>query len=64
MHPCPTCKKPADDDAATFPFCNSRCKLLDLGTWMSGRYVVSSPLPFDEETGMPMDGTGSGKVLS
>jgi endogenous inhibitor of DNA gyrase (YacG/DUF329 family) len=30
------------------PFCSARCKLADLGSWLSGRYVVSEALPFDE----------------
>ncbi len=47
-HPCPSCKKPVPDEAETFPFCNPRCKLLDLGNWLTGRYVVSSPLSPDE----------------
>jgi len=42
---CPTCKKQkvhaADPD---FPFCSERCRLIDLGKWASGGYVVSSPL--------------------
>lgn len=45
---CPSCKKPVADDATTFPFCNARCKLLDLGNWLTGKYVVSSPLSPDE----------------
>jgi endogenous inhibitor of DNA gyrase (YacG/DUF329 family) len=61
---CPTCKKPVADDTTAFPFCNPRCKLLDLGNWMSGRYVVSSPLPFDEDTGLGGSGDHDGKVLS
>lgn len=65
MPACPTCKKSVPDDAATFPFCNPRCKLLDLGNWMSGRYVVSSPLPFDEASALRSeDDDGGGKVLS
>lgn len=41
---CPTCKQPVDSTAEDFPFCSERCRLLDLGKWASGRYVVSSPL--------------------
>ena len=36
--PCPICGKPADPTHK--PFCSSRCKLLDLGAWLGGRYVV------------------------
>jgi len=46
---CPTCKRPVADDAGSpLPFCSARCKLADLGSWLSGRYVVSEALPFDE----------------
>jgi endogenous inhibitor of DNA gyrase (YacG/DUF329 family) len=27
-----------------FPFCSERCRLIDLGKWASGQYVISSPL--------------------
>ncbi|MFB3065267.1 MAG: DNA gyrase inhibitor YacG, partial [Planctomycetota bacterium] len=39
---CPTCKGrvPADPEARTrdFPFCCERCRLIDLGRWLSGEY--------------------------
>jgi uncharacterized protein len=42
---CPTCKKQVKAADPDFPFCSERCRLLDLGKWASGAYVVSSPLP-------------------
>ena len=40
-------------DPAWRPFCSERCKLLDLGNWMDGRYRVpgrpESSLPHDDE---------------
>lgn len=44
---CPTCDALLPDKAraTTFPFCSSRCKLADLGSWLDGRYVVSEPMP-------------------
>lgn len=33
-----------------FPFCSERCRVIDLGKWASGGYVISSPLN-DPETG-------------
>lgn len=27
-----------------FPFCSDRCRLIDLGKWASGGYVISSPV--------------------
>jgi endogenous inhibitor of DNA gyrase (YacG/DUF329 family) len=41
---CPTCKKPVTSKDPDFPFCSDRCRLIDLGKWASGAYVVSSPL--------------------
>ena len=41
---CPTCKKPVKKNDAEFPFCSPRCRLIDLGKWASGDYVISSPL--------------------
>jgi uncharacterized protein len=40
---CPTCKKPVENGHADFPFCSERCRLIDLGKWASGAYVISSP---------------------
>ena len=53
---CPICKKlveessptPADRGPSvpttaavtTFPFCSERCKLIDLGRWLDGKYQV------------------------
>jgi endogenous inhibitor of DNA gyrase (YacG/DUF329 family) len=34
---------------AEFPFCSERCRLIDLGKWASGGYVISAPLN-DPET--------------
>ncbi len=41
---CPTCKKTVKAKDAEFPFCSERCRLIDLGKWASGEYVISSPL--------------------
>jgi len=41
---CPTCKKRVKRTNPDFPFCSERCRLLDLGKWASGAYVISSPL--------------------
>jgi hypothetical protein len=47
---CPTCKKPVNSQAADFPFCSDRCRLLDLGKWASGGYVISSPVHDTSDT--------------
>ena len=41
---CPTCKQRVESTSEDFPFCSERCRLIDLGKWASGQYVVSSPL--------------------
>jgi endogenous inhibitor of DNA gyrase (YacG/DUF329 family) len=41
---CPTCRKRVSIKDAEFPFCSERCRLIDLGKWASGAYVISSPL--------------------
>ena len=41
---CPNCKKPVKSRDPDFPFCSDRCRLLDLGKWASGKYVISSPV--------------------
>jgi uncharacterized protein len=41
---CPMCKKPVPAGAEDFPFCSERCRLLDLGKWASGEYVITSPV--------------------
>ncbi len=46
---CPICKKPVKNTDADFPFCSDRCRLIDLGKWASGAYVISSPVTDTEE---------------
>ncbi|HWO12783.1 MAG TPA: DNA gyrase inhibitor YacG [Polyangiaceae bacterium] len=45
---CPSCKKVLEDVPADYPprpFCSARCKLADLGNWLSERYCISEPSP-------------------
>lgn len=52
---CPICKAPVREPAAprdpasksAFPFCSERCRLIDLGRWLDGKYQV----PVVEEDG-------------
>jgi endogenous inhibitor of DNA gyrase (YacG/DUF329 family) len=42
---CPICKSPVSDDnegarPRTYPFCSERCKLIDLGRWLDGKYQI------------------------
>jgi len=41
---CPICRTIVLRSDAEFPFCSERCRLIDLGKWASGGYVVSSPI--------------------
>jgi uncharacterized protein len=47
---CPTCRKIVLAKDPDFPFCSNRCRVVDLGKWISGGYVVSSPVN-DPESG-------------
>ncbi len=56
MKKCPTCSKQVDwQDNPFRPFCSERCKLLDLGKWVSeeyrvpGKAVHEEPVEDDEE---------------
>ncbi len=46
---CPTCRTLvlASDD--NFPFCSDRCRLIDLGKWASGGYVISTSITDPEK---------------
>jgi endogenous inhibitor of DNA gyrase (YacG/DUF329 family) len=39
---CPTCKKDVSPDTKGFPFCSERCRLVDLGNWLDGKYRIAS----------------------
>ena len=39
---CPICAKPVDMKDPEAPFCSERCRLIDLGKWASGEYVIST----------------------
>jgi endogenous inhibitor of DNA gyrase (YacG/DUF329 family) len=41
---CPTCHTLVLAGDENFPFCSDRCRLIDLGKWASGGYVISTPI--------------------
>ena len=41
---CPVCRKIVLRTDPEFPFCSDRCRLIDLGKWASGGYVISTPI--------------------
>ncbi len=55
--PCPVCRRhvtaASRAESADFPFCSARCKLIDLGRWLSGDHrLPGKPVePTDAETG-------------
>ena len=54
MKKCPTCSKQVEwQDNPFRPFCSERCKLLDLGKWVSEEYRVPGKAvptePVDDE---------------
>ena len=62
---CPTCKKTVPDPApgadlpAFFPFCSDRCKLIDLGRWLDGKYQVPV-VDREDKHGSEADTSGGG----
>jgi endogenous inhibitor of DNA gyrase (YacG/DUF329 family) len=48
---CPICKKevaePREGERSVYPFCSERCKLIDLGRWLGGKYQI--PIVEDDE---------------
>ena len=50
---CPVCKRDVEPGGPEFPFCSERCRIVDLGNWSAGKYVISEPVtpqpPEDED---------------
>lgn len=39
--PCPICKSDVRREGnRAYPFCSDRCKVIDLGKWLSGDYAI------------------------
>ena len=46
---CPICKNLSEMDKEQnpyLPFCSERCRTIDLGAWLDGKYVIESDDPF------------------
>ena len=55
---CPICKAEVNEHsrpgvASYLPFCSERCKLIDLGRWLGGKYQI--PIRRDERDDVPAD---------
>ncbi len=46
---CPICKKEVRREDPQYPFCSERCRIIDLGNWASGKYVIPTPLTPQQE---------------
>jgi len=46
---CPTCRTLVLRSNENFPFCSERCRLIDLGKWASGGYVIATPITDPEQ---------------
>ena len=52
---CPHCGKRVGSKSQWFPFCSERCRMVDLGKWLEGRFripgrrVSQEELPDSEE---------------
>jgi len=52
--PCPTCRRPVEWSPASAwrPFCSERCKLIDLGAWVSEqRAIPGEEIPVVQDDG-------------
>lgn len=58
--PCPTCSRPVrwDSEARWRPFCSDRCRLIDLGDWLSDKHAIPG-----EAAGTGDDATGSSAAV-
>lgn len=46
---CPRCKESFEYYSSEFrPFCSDKCKMIDLGLWLTENYKVPSQKPLDE----------------
>jgi len=55
---CPVCRKVIDESVQEcglqgkfYPLCSQRCKLIDLGRWIDGKYRIVTKLKTEEEEG-------------
>ncbi len=48
---CPTCRRPVEWSAASAyrPFCSDRCRLIDLGAWLSEQHKIPDESAADGE---------------
>ncbi len=49
---CPTCRREIDWSTSEFrPFCSERCRLIDLGGWLSEKHAIpGDTTPMDSDS--------------
>ena len=49
---CPTCKRQVEwsQESVYRPFCSDRCRLIDLGAWLTEQHKIPDESGIDEET--------------
>jgi len=53
---CPTCRREIDWAEAPFrPFCSERCRLIDLGAWLSEKHAIAGDMPESDPERDPED---------
>ncbi|HEY4749554.1 MAG TPA: DNA gyrase inhibitor YacG [Steroidobacteraceae bacterium] len=53
---CPTCRRDLDWATAPFrPFCSERCRLIDLGAWLSEQRAIAGDSVSAENDSEPQD---------
>jgi uncharacterized protein len=51
---CPTCQREIDWSESPFkPFCSERCKLIDLGAWLTEKHAIPGEPAPDEGADRP-----------
>lgn len=57
---CPTCARPIQwSDAFPFrPFCSERCRLIDLGAWLTDQRAIPGDAPEDSAQATPQSDEG------
>lgn len=50
MVKCPTCRREIDWSSSEFrPFCSDRCRLIDLGAWLTEKHAIPGEAPASED---------------
>lgn len=52
---CPTCHREIDWSSSQYrPFCSERCRLIDLGAWLSEKHAIAGDAaPSEGDAGRP-----------